>query len=76
MVNDDDSGEQMVPGYVISEVVQKFIIYFHKKICDRNVYEIQIYDEGFNKLTEQYLVKCAWPEAEDISPLVDGGKLH
>ncbi|XP_065659692.1 eukaryotic translation initiation factor 3 subunit L isoform X3 [Hydra vulgaris] len=76
MIIDDELGEQMVPGYVVSEVVQKFIIYFYKQICDRNVYEIQqIYDEGFNKLTEQYFMKSAWPEAEDISPLVDGDKL-
>jgi len=38
-----------LPGYLVSEVVQNFIVYFHKMINERNVYETQqIYDEGFN----------------------------
>merc|ERR1712126_699329 len=65
-----------LPGYLVSEVVQNFIVYFHKMINERNVYEIQqIYDEGFNRLTEEYFMKCPWPEAEDITPLVQGDKL-
>lgn len=73
---DDTGGPQLVPGYVVSEVVQNFIIYFHKQICERNVLEIQqIYDEGFNKLTEQYFQKCEWPEAEQIANLVQNDKL-
>jgi len=75
-VEDDAAGEQAVPGYLVSDVVQNFIVYFHKQIVERNVYEIQqIYDEGFNKLTEQYFQKAAWPEADDIAPLVQGDKL-
>jgi len=75
----NDGGESTVvplPGYLVSEVVQNFIVYFHRMINERNVYEIQqIYDEGFNRLTEEYFMKCPWPEAEDIAPLVQGDKL-
>jgi len=69
-------GDPQVPGYLVSEVVQNFIVYFYKQICDRNLFEIQqIYDEGFNRLTEQYFTKCPWPEAESIAPLVQDDKL-
>lgn len=71
-----EGGEPMVPGYLVSDVVQNFIVYFHKQICERNLFEIQqIYDEGFNRLTEQYFTKCPWPEAEAIAPLVQDDKL-
>jgi len=71
-----EEGVVPLPGYLVSEVVQNFIVYFHKMINERNVYEIQqIYDEGFNRLTEEYFMKCPWPEAEDIAPLVQGDKL-
>lgn len=70
------TGDASVPEYLVSDVVQNFIVYFHKQICDRNVHEIQqIYDEGFNRLTEQYFTKCPWPEAECIAPLVHDDKL-
>jgi len=71
-----EEGVVPLPGYLVSEVVQNFIVYFHKMINERNVYEIQqIYDEGFNRLTEEYFMKCPWPEADDIAPLVQGDKL-
>ena len=43
---------------------------------DNNVYELHgIYDNSFNKLTEKYYQKQAWPEAEVIASLVNDGTL-
>merc|ERR1712080_463027 len=72
----DDGSIIPLPGYLVSGVVQNLIVYFHRMISERNVYEIQqIYDEGFNRLTEEYFMKCPWPEADDIAPLVQCDKL-
>lgn len=41
---------------------------------DNNVYELHnVYDSSFNKLTEKYFQKQAWPEAEVIASLVNDG---
>jgi len=75
--HEDEGGDEgLVPGYLVSDVVKNFIVYFHTQVTERNVREIQqIYDETFNKLTDQYFQKTAWPEAEVIAPLVNDDKL-
>jgi len=62
-----------IPGYLLSDVVKNFIIFFHKQVTERNLKEIQqIYDEKFNKLTEEYFMKEPWPNAEIVTSLVQG----
>ncbi|KAI8981055.1 RNA polymerase I-associated factor PAF67-domain-containing protein [Pilobolus umbonatus] len=56
----------------IPDPVRNFILHFYRNVMDNNVYELHnIYDSSFNKLTEKYYQKQAWPEAEVISPLVN-----
>jgi len=75
--DDDDADEEFagpesVPGYLLTENVKNFIIYFHKQVTERNLPEIQrIYDEKFNKLTEEYFSKEPWPNAELVAPLAN-----
>jgi len=74
--DDDDAEEgvnaaELVPGYLVAENVKNFIIYFHKQVTEGNLEEIKrIYDEKFNKLTEEYFTKESWPSAEVVAPLV------
>lgn len=59
----------------IPDGVRNFILHFYRNVIDNNVYELHnIYDSSFNKLTEKYYQKQAWPEAEVIAPLVNDGK--
>ena len=59
----------------IPDGVRNFILHFYRNVIDNNVYELHnIFDSSFNKLTEKYYQKQAWPEAEVIAPLVNDGK--
>lgn len=59
----------------IPDGVRNFILHFYRNVIDNNVYELHnIYDSSFNKLTEKYYQKQAWPEAEVVAPLVNDGK--
>merc|ERR1711872_1141913 len=72
--DDDDmdeeyAGPDSVPGYLLTDSVKNFIIFFHKQVLERNLQEIQrIYDEKFNKLTEEYFSKEPWPSADLVAP--------
>ncbi|KAG0785682.1 hypothetical protein G6F22_007879 [Rhizopus arrhizus] len=58
----------------IPDSVRNFILQFYRSVMDNNVYELHgIYDNSFNKLTEKYYQKQAWPEAEVIASLVNDG---
>lgn len=60
----------------IPENVKKFILQFHKILVDQSYYELNvIYENIFNKLTDQYYQKQPWPEAEVIAPLVENDSL-
>ena len=50
----------------------QFIIQFNQAIMNNNLPEITAcYENGWNKLTEQFYPKTEWPEAEIIAPLVN-----
>ncbi|ORE10107.1 hypothetical protein BCV72DRAFT_39453 [Rhizopus microsporus var. microsporus] len=56
----------------IPDSVRNFILQFYRNVMDNNVYELHnVYDSSFNKLTEKYFQKQAWPEAEVIASLVN-----
>ena len=58
----------------IPDGVRNFILHFYRNVIDNNVYELHnIYDSSFNKLTEKYYQKQAWPEAESIASLANDG---
>lgn len=58
----------------IPDVVRNFILHFYRNVIDNNVYELHsIYDNSFNKITEKFYQKQAWPEADVIAPLVNEG---
>lgn len=66
--------QQATPAQ-IPDGVRNFILHFYRNVIDNNVYELHnIFDSSFNKLTEKYYQKQAWPEAEVIAPLVNDGK--
>ncbi|RCH83406.1 hypothetical protein CU098_001787, partial [Rhizopus stolonifer] len=60
----------------IPDPVKNFILQFHRNVTDNNVYELHnIYDNSFNKLTEKYYLKQAWPESEIVAPLVNNDQV-
>jgi len=62
--------------YMLPDRVREFIVYFHMKLQEKNLYEIsRIYEETWPMLTEQYFKEDPWPSAESISGLVDGNPL-
>lgn len=57
--------------------VQNFIVYLHKAIVDRNVYEIQnLYETAFTQLTEQYYKESPWPDEHHVSPLIEEQRMY
>ncbi|KAL0077982.1 RNA polymerase I-associated factor PAF67-domain-containing protein [Phycomyces blakesleeanus] len=69
---DEDSTQQQPSAVQIPDGVRNFIMHFYRNVLDSNVYELHnIYDSSFNKLTDKYYTKQAWPEAEVIAPLVN-----
>jgi len=66
------SWDDTVKHYEMPDVIRSFIVFFHKQVTDRNVYEVHsIYETSFNKLSDRYYKNSVWPPAEAISPLVD-----
>lgn len=58
---------------IIPDIVRDFIVFFHRQVVTKNVYEIQsIYENSWPKLTEQYYKEETWPSANEISDLVGG----
>ncbi|KAG8465855.1 hypothetical protein KFE25_005425 [Diacronema lutheri] len=63
----DGSAELYVP-----EMIQRFVVYFHKQVRERNVTEVHfIYENTYHKLTDRFYKTSPWPPAEAIAPLVD-----
>lgn len=60
----------------VPEEIRRFIHFFHQHVTEQNLYDIQfIYETNFNKLTERYFEKSAWPEPEYVASLVDGDQV-
>ncbi|KAL2918706.1 hypothetical protein HK105_201540 [Polyrhizophydium stewartii] len=56
----------------LPEPVAKFLTQFHTHLVDRNTWELHaFYENSFNKLTEKFYSKVAWPDADSISHLVN-----
>lgn len=52
--------------------VKKFIIYFRNAINEGSTFEVlNLYENTFPKLSEQYFDKTPWPEESEVAPLVD-----
>ncbi|TPX71084.1 hypothetical protein SpCBS45565_g01309 [Spizellomyces sp. 'palustris'] len=60
------------PEIQIPELVRNFILHFHRNVTERNVWDLHaIYENGWNKLTEKFYPKTAWPDPEAITGLVN-----
>jgi len=58
--------------YTMPDVIKKFIIYFREVVNSGKTYDIQnIYENTFPKLTEEHFKTSPWPDAEEVTPLVD-----
>ncbi|XP_065196024.1 eukaryotic translation initiation factor 3 subunit L-like [Sycon ciliatum] len=62
-------------SYVVPDNVRNFLIQFQRHVNQRHVDDIhQLYDSGFNRLTERFYKTTAWP-SEVVGPLVNGDPL-
>jgi len=55
----------------IPEPVKNFLLVFQHALNHRNVYQIQnIYETGFDRMTEQYFKTRPWPAVDDVEGVV------
>jgi translation initiation factor 3 subunit L len=60
------------PNYV-PDSVKTFVVHLYRHIRDKNVYEIhQMYEGGFQRLSERLFRDAPWPSAEAVAPYCDG----
>lgn len=58
--------------FIIMFQVKKFLVYFRNMINEGVTYEIlNLYENTFPKLTEQYFENTPWPDENEVSPIVD-----
>ncbi|CAD0200705.1 unnamed protein product [Chrysodeixis includens] len=58
--------------YKMPDMVKKFLVYFRNMINEGVTYEIlNLYENTFPKLTEQYFENTPWPDENEVSPIVD-----
>lgn len=58
--------------YKMPDMVKKFLVYFRNMINEGVTYEIlNLYENTFPKLTEQYFENTPWPEEDEVAPVVD-----
>ncbi|XP_026316729.1 eukaryotic translation initiation factor 3 subunit L [Hyposmocoma kahamanoa] len=58
--------------YKMPEMVKKFLVYFRNMITEGVTYEIlNLYENTFPKLTEQYFENTPWPDENEVAPIVD-----
>ncbi|WVW84114.1 eukaryotic translation initiation factor 3 subunit L [Kwoniella bestiolae CBS 10118] len=63
--------EQMQALEQVPEDVKRFLVLFHQAILENDLPTItNMYESGWNKLTQAHYSQNEWPEAELISPLV------
>jgi len=63
-------------SYIVPEFIKKFLLDFYKAIASQDLYQIQdLYDNGFNKLTDRFFKNSPWPNADVIAPFVDEDEL-
>ncbi|XP_049874734.1 eukaryotic translation initiation factor 3 subunit L [Pectinophora gossypiella] len=58
--------------YKMPEMVKKFLVYFRNMINEGVTYEIlNLYENTFPKLTDQYFENTPWPDENEVAPIVD-----
>ncbi|PZC84338.1 eukaryotic translation initiation factor 3 subunit L isoform X2 [Helicoverpa armigera] len=58
--------------YKMPDMVKKFLVYFRNMINEGVTYEIlNLYENTFPKLTEQYFENTPWPDENEVAPVVD-----
>ncbi|XP_045451033.1 eukaryotic translation initiation factor 3 subunit L-like [Melitaea cinxia] len=58
--------------YQMPEMVKKFLVYFRNMITEGMTFEIlNLYENTFPKLTEQYFENTPWPDEKEVAPIVD-----
>ncbi|XP_053606103.1 eukaryotic translation initiation factor 3 subunit L [Plodia interpunctella] len=58
--------------YKMPDMVKKFLVYFRNMITEGVTYEIlNLYENTFPKLTEQYFESTPWPDEQEVAPIVD-----
>ncbi|KAJ8716240.1 hypothetical protein PYW08_013525 [Mythimna loreyi] len=58
--------------YKMPDMVKKFLVYFRNMINEGVSYEIlNLYENTFPKLTEQYFENTPWPDENEVAPIVD-----
>lgn len=56
----------------IPDVIKNFIVYFHRLLNDKNLYDLHnIYENSFPKLTDRFFKNSPWPSVAVVAPLVD-----
>jgi translation initiation factor 3 subunit L len=60
------------PSYV-PDSVKTFVVHLYRHIRDKNVYEIhQMYEGGFQRLSDRLFRDAPWPSAAAVAPYCDG----
>jgi translation initiation factor 3 subunit L len=68
--------ERQQSAFQVPDQIKRFVSYFKDMISESNSLEIQnLYENAWPKLTEQYFKTAAWPDAEEISGLVQDDEL-
>lgn len=63
--------ERQYQQFQMPEVVKKFLIFFRDMVNEGSLYDIQnLYENTYPQLTEEYFKTSPWPDAEEVSPLV------
>ncbi|CAK1586338.1 unnamed protein product [Parnassius mnemosyne] len=58
--------------YKMPDMVKKFLVYFRNMITEGVTFEIlNLYENTFPKLTEQYFENTPWPDENEVAPIVD-----
>ena len=69
---DRDLGNNVyAAGAQIAEPVKNFLLVFQHALRENNMFQINnIYETGFDKLTEQHFKTRPWPSVEDVEDIV------
>ncbi|WVR06875.1 eukaryotic translation initiation factor 3 subunit L [Kwoniella sp. DSM 27419] len=76
MMAAEQEQEQLVALEQVPEDVKRFLVLFHQAILENDLPSItNMYESGWNKLTQAHYSQNEWPEAELISPLVQNDQV-
>ncbi|KAK4689290.1 translation initiation factor 3 subunit L, partial [Tremellales sp. Uapishka_1] len=71
LAEEEHEQAQMVALEMVPEDVKRFLVLFHQAILENDLPAItNMYESGWNKLTQAHYSQNEWPEAELIAPLV------